>query len=203
MTGRVAAVFRWPAKGFGGESPEAVALAAHGVEGDRVHVLMSRGKRVTGLGTPRLLGWRASAAGVRSPDGRAWGWQDPGLPAALEEDLGRPIALTAHPRGRPDVPGTVLVTVEASRAAMERALGAPLDIRRFRPNLHLALAAPAWDEEGWVGRRLRVGEAELEVDHLCERCAVTTGSQRQPRRGPTSCAGSARSAAAASASAAA
>lgn len=174
MTGEVAEVFRWPAKGFAAERPEAIALAAGGVAGDRVRVLHSNGKKVTALGVPRLLLWRAGPEGTRDPAGREWSWTDPDLPAALSEDLGRPIAVEEHPEGRPDVPGTVHVTVEASRAAMEAALGSPLDVRRFRPNLHLALDAPAWTEEDWVGRALRVGEAELVVDHLCDRCAVTT-----------------------------
>lgn len=183
MTGRVAALFRWPGKGFGGERLDRLVLAGHGVEGDRVHVLRSRGKKLTALGAPKLLRWTATPGGVRGPDGHPWGWEEPGLIAALAEDLGRPVELEAHPGGRPDVPGTVLVTVESSRRAMEQALGDPLDVRRFRPNLHLELDAPAWAEEEWVGRRLRVGEAELEIDHLCDRCAVTT---REPDTGDAS-----------------
>jgi uncharacterized protein YcbX len=174
MTGRVSDVFRWPAKGFGGERPDSIALTPHGVAGDRIRMLRSNGKKVAALGVPRLLLWRATSSGTRDPAGREWSWEDPGLPAALGEDLRRPIAIEDHPDGRPDVPGTVLVTVEASRVAMEDALGAQLDIRRFRPNLHLALAVPAWAEEEWVGRRLRVGGAELVGDHLCDRCAVIT-----------------------------
>jgi len=58
--------------------------------------------------------------------------------------------------------------------ALERELDRPIDIRRFRPNLHLRLDAPAFAEERWVGRRLRVGEAELELLHACERCAIPT-----------------------------
>lgn len=174
VTGELLDVFRWPAKGFGGERSDSIALTPNGVAGDRIRMLRSDGKKVAALGLPRLLLWRAGATGTRDPAGREWSWEDPALPAALGEDLGRPIAIEDHPDGRPDVPGTVLVTVEASRAAMEDALGAHLDIRRFRPNLHFALAAPPWAEEEWVGRRLRVGGAELVVDHRCDRCAVIT-----------------------------
>ncbi len=50
----------------------------------------------------------------------------------------------------------------------------PLDLRRFRPNLHLVLDAEPYDEEGWIGRRLRVGQAELEVMQGCVRCVIPT-----------------------------
>jgi MOSC domain-containing protein len=63
----------------------------------------------------------------------------------------------------------------------------PVPMTRFRPNLVVSGAA-AWDEDGWVGRRLRIGPVELEGTGLCDRCVVTTIDQetgvkgRQPLR---------------------
>jgi uncharacterized protein YcbX len=50
--------------------------------------------------------------------------------------------------------------------------GDPLDWRRLRANLLVDGFAP-WAEMGWVGRRLRIGEAVLEVEALIGRCAAT------------------------------
>jgi uncharacterized protein YcbX len=36
------------------------------------------------------------------------------------------------------------------------------------------LDAPAFAEEEWEGRRLRIGDAELELLHPCERCVIPT-----------------------------
>ena len=47
------------------------------------------------------------------------------------------------------------------------------DRRRFRPNVVIeGVDGPA--ELGWVGSRLRLGEALLFVDKPCERCVITT-----------------------------
>src|SRR5207247_1336819 len=54
-----------------------------------------------------------------------------------------------------------------------REAGMAVDHRRFRANLYLEGIEP--DEEiGWVGRRIRAGDAELEVVSRCVRCVVIT-----------------------------
>jgi uncharacterized protein YcbX len=53
-------------------------------------------------------------------------------------------------------------------------LGRELDLRRFRTNVHLVLDAEAYAEEGWEGRRLVVGDVELQLLHPCERCVIPT-----------------------------
>jgi uncharacterized protein len=49
----------------------------------------------------------------------------------------------------------------------------PVAITRFRPNL-VVEGAPAWAEDGWLGRRLRVGEVVFRVVKPCDRCVLTT-----------------------------
>lgn len=49
---------------------------------------------------------------------------------------------------------------------------APVDWRRFRANLLLEGPAP-WAERDWIGKRLQVGEAVLQVDEPIGRCAAT------------------------------
>jgi uncharacterized protein YcbX len=58
----------------------------------------------------------------------------------------------------------------------------PVPMTRFRPNL-VVDGAGAWDEDGWAGRRVRVGEVELEAAGLCDRCVVTTIDQETGEKG--------------------
>ncbi len=65
-----------------------------------------------------------------------------------------------------------LVNLESVRD-LERVARAPVDPRRFRANLQIE-GLRAWDELKWLGRRLRLGGAVLEVADRTERCAATT-----------------------------
>lgn len=195
MTGRVVSLHRWPVKSMGGEEVDALRIDARGAGGDRTHAVLDehRGapRRLTARQAPRLLAWHAryDVPGdaldpavppepvLRAPGGTEFAWSDPALPAALEDDLGwagRGLRLHRDAAGQQDLGDSLLVTFEATRADAERALGAPLDLRRFRTNIHVELDATAWAELGWEGRTLRVGEAELELLHPCERCVIPT-----------------------------
>ena len=69
----------------------------------------------------------------------------------------------------------LLLLTESSLASLGALVpGAVLDVRRFRPNLVLTGAGPGYPEQDWVGRRLAVGDAELEVTTGCPRCVMVT-----------------------------
>lgn len=199
--GRVAALRRWPVKSMAGERVGALALDGLGATGDRTHavfdVFKGAPRRVNAELLPRLLAWSAAYPHpgpilrdsppepvITAPDGAARGWSDPELGAALAADLGRPVTLAREPRGQQDRPATVHVTVDASLAALGSSLGAAVDVRRFRSNIHVELDAEPWAELGWIGRRLRVGDAELEIVEACERCAIPTRDPRTQDRWP-------------------
>ena len=203
VAGTVLELHRWPVKSFAGEPVGALRIDRRGAGGDRAHALLAtRGGedlRLTVREAPRMLGWRASypdAPGeeldpddpplplVTGPDGRAYRWDDPALARALSDDLGRTVRLRRDLALMPDLPDSLLVTVEASRRALGDELGADLDLRRFRPNIHVRLDARAFAEQGWEGRRLRVGEAELELLHPCERCVIPTRDPNTHRKWP-------------------
>jgi uncharacterized protein YcbX len=181
-------LFRWPVKSMGGEALDALDLDTSGVVGDRAYALWQRGdRRLTARATPRLLAWQARYAGdngdgplLTAPDGTEWTWGAEGLVEALDADLDRRVALSYDPDGHRDVEGTVLVTLESTRRRLEEELGRPVDIRRFRTNLHLDVDAEPFAELAWEGRTLRAGGAELLVDHLCDRCAITTRDPDAP-----------------------
>ncbi len=149
---------------------------------------MHRGapRRLTARQAPRLLAWQASYAGadpdpadpppaqLTAPDGERYAWADPALPAALAQDLGREVQLRRDASGQQDLGDSLLITTEATLRAVEAELGAPLDLRRFRTNVHVALDAPAFAEEGWERRTLSIGETTLDLLHPCERCVIPT-----------------------------
>jgi uncharacterized protein len=192
--GVLAGLARWPVKSMGGEALAAARLDWRGVGGDRAHALLDRregreGRWLTVRQAPRLLAWSAAYPDapddrldpadpppprLRAPDGTVWGWDDPGLDDALAADLGLAARRHRDLGGQQDLQASVLVTTEASRRAVAEALGRPVELRRFRTNLHLELDAPAFAEERWEGGRLRVGEVTLAFAHPCARCVIPT-----------------------------
>ena len=177
--GTVLSLDRYPVKSMGGERVEELLLDERGIRGDRRHAVWLRGgRRLTARVAPRMLAWHAATDGgsapvVTAPDGREYRGWDKELELAVGAYLDREVALVQDPDGLHDVQGTILVTFEASRRRLEEELGMPIDIRRFRTNVHVDLDAEAFAESSWEGRTICVGEAELEIDHPCDRCAIT------------------------------
>src|SRR5438105_1958355 len=60
----------------------------------------------------------------------------------------------------------------ASIAALETAIGAPVDPLRFRANVYFD-GAPAWGELDWLEREIAVGATRLRVIAAITRCAAT------------------------------
>ncbi|MGI8623192.1 MAG: MOSC domain-containing protein [Solirubrobacteraceae bacterium] len=188
--GTVLALHRWPVKSMGGEPVETFALTRDGVAGDRAQVLydthQGAARQLTARQAPRLLAWRAGygtwdgahgeipPATLIAPDGATDSWKDPALPGALAADLGREVELRTNPRGRPDLPASLLVTTQATHVAIEAELGRTFDQRRWRTNVHVELDADAFAEEAWEGRVLTIGEARFDLLHPCVRCVIPT-----------------------------
>jgi len=178
-SGEVLSLHRWPVKSMGGEDARSLELFAHGVRGDRRYALTWRdGRRLTARVAPRMLAWGArvtnGTAVVTAPDGRDLRWDEPGLKAAISADLGKQVELVEDPALMPDLADSVLVTFDASLRRLEEDLAMPVDLRRFRTNVHVVLDMLPFAERGWEGRRLTVGEAELQLLHPCERCVIVT-----------------------------
>ena len=58
----------------------------------------------------------------------------------------------------------------------------PIPIHRFRPNIVIG-GAPAWAEDDWIGRRLRLGDLTFRAEKACDRCRVTTIDQETGETG--------------------
>jgi uncharacterized protein YcbX len=193
--GRVLQVWRWPVKSMAGERVRSTRVDVRGAGGDRTHAVLhehkGEWKPLTAREAPRLLAWRATYpfapdaglhpedppyAHVTSPGGgHVYSWTDPRLPGALTADLGRPVRLRRDLAGIQDLERSLLITVEATRAALAEELATELDLRRFRTNLHLDLDAPGWAEQDWEGATVRFdGGVVLRLLHPCVRGAIPT-----------------------------
>ena len=100
-----------------------------------------------------------------------------GIPCELVQMKGRHVRPIKPGHGKPGDQvsfadgAPVLLTSEASLADLNERLMRPLTMIRFRPNI-VTTADRAFAEDSW--RRIRVGEAELDVEWACTRCIITT-----------------------------
>jgi uncharacterized protein len=89
------------------------------------------------------------------------------------------------PRYHDDEAGRVTLHGRGSLHALAAALGsAEVNELRFRSNIAVDGLTP-WEEQGWVGRRVRVGAVEFEISKPKQRCLAThanpdTGERDQP-----------------------
>jgi uncharacterized protein YcbX len=100
-------------------------------------------------------------------------WSD-----ALSEFVGQPVSLvqpTAIGAGNDRAGGGVSILSTGSLEAIREAAGIsePVDPRRFRM-LFGVEDVGAHEEDGWVGHRVQIGEAEVEVLGNVGRCLVTS-----------------------------
>jgi uncharacterized protein YcbX len=185
--GRVGAVHRYPVKSLSGEPLDEVVLDRRGVVGDRLwSVRDPDGKFGSGKSSKRfrrmdgLLALTAEYDGdvpvVTFPDGRRLR-PGPELDKALSWHVGRPVALGQEGEVSHFDDGPVHLVTTASVAAVAAELGAEVDPRLFRANLvldnrHVNGASGAFAEDGWLGSRIHVGEAVLEVVQPMPRCVM-------------------------------
>jgi hypothetical protein len=164
----VAELWRYPVKSMAGERLESVAAGPLGLEGDRVvYVRRFVGRIATARTFPRLLSHRGTLGSDGEPlvDGRPW--TDPAVAAEIVEIVGSGAKLV-----RDDDPGRfdvlpLLVATDGAIAAFGR------DGRRLRPNIVIG-GVPGLAERDWEGRTLRIGDVEIALEDLRDRCVMTT-----------------------------
>ena len=198
---RLAEIWRYPVKSLQGEQLRSAAVSAEGIEGDRQFAIFdeSTGLGVTARRDAELLFASAriltdgpisrDAIEITLPDGSIA--RDD---AALSSWLGRPVAL----RSTQEVTSRQFENLddfehestsswhpfsgssgafhdgEKSRVSLvsRHTLG-DWDRRRFRPNLVLDGAG----EDDLVGQTVRLGSAQLHVEHRLGRCVMVTRPQ--------------------------
>lgn len=195
---RVTRVGFTPVKGGRHQSYAEIVLAASGPVGDRAFCLvdLTEDRCLRTVENPTLLAtlanWDGSVLTAELPTGRVTGTPEPigemrtvdywGRPAAVElvegpwaaaysSYLGREVTLAASPPGEVVYGGAVSLIASASIDALSARVGTSVAGARFRATLEVDTEEP-YAEEGWIGRRLTLGTAELRVRGLVPRCAV-------------------------------
>ena len=219
---RVAALYRYPVKGFNPEERPSLRVHENGrIEGDRILGLRfanasaaddawgTKHEFVALVNTPGLAlldavfdherqRMRISVRGRElaeeglDPAGRAriasavqrFVLELPDNP--LSADAARlPIRLVgdgATPRYQDKEAGHVTLHGRASvQATADAAAVSELSERRFRSNIAVDGLA-AWQEQGWIGRRLRIGEVEFRAVEPKTRCLATHANPRTGQR---------------------
>ena len=192
-----------PVKGLALSHPDEVTITATGVpENRRFFLVDERGKLLSGTRDGPLFGVRAECdregrrLALTFPDGRVldepvqlgeanvtpfWDrpvrghlvegpWSD-----ALSDLLGQAVRLlrTDEPGGAFDAAPVSLLS-DASLEELARQSGEEhVDGRRFRMLIHVA-GTRAHEEDEWIGRRVRVGDAVIRVTKQDARCRMTT-----------------------------
>jgi uncharacterized protein YcbX len=163
-----------------GERLDSCAVTEKGLDGDRRWALVDgspnrAGKFFTIRQHERLMTHRASLVKghveVVTPEGAVYDL-DERMVSHLAAKASRPLTLREIDGGNFD-DSPVLIVSLATVAAFGVLARMHVDHRRFRANLYLEGLAPE-EEVAWVGQRVQVGDAELEVVSRCERCAVIT-----------------------------
>jgi uncharacterized protein YcbX len=205
----VCALMTTPVKGMRVSTVEAIELGELGAEGNRVfYVIDERGRMINGkqLGQLQTIvpeyDAEAQTLALTFPDGtRAAGALDYGETVqtrffsaqrdaralrgpwseALSHQLDRPLRLVrpeiAVDRGREGA--TSVVSRSSLRRLAEAAQRDSLDARRFRMLIEVD-GVEAHEEDGWVGRRVHVGETTLAMHGHVGRCLITS---RDPESG--------------------
>ena len=159
VVGVVDQISVYPVKSLAGRTLAEVQVEDAGLRGDRAYAVVDAGsgERVTVKTTPQLH--EIVPTGDTEAD-----------TITVTEVLGRPVRL-APSAGGPQVDAAAVHLV--SREAIERAAagdvpeGCSADDPRANLLLHLTGGG---DERDWVGRRLQVGAAELEVVRTPKHC---------------------------------
>ncbi|WP_108258250.1 MOSC domain-containing protein [Mangrovicoccus ximenensis] len=208
MTLTLAHIWRHPIKGIGTEGLDSAHLEPGlPVSGDRAWALLREGCEETGgwqkcsnflrgANGPALMAIEATTTtqgiDLRHP-GRAPLSFDPAteggrlidwLGDLWPEGMPRPAKLVkAPPEGMSDMdyPSVSILNLASLRELAQK-LGVPaLDMRRFRGNLWIDGADP-WAEWDWVGRRIAIGSAVLEIVERNTRCLATHANPETGRR---------------------
>lgn len=131
--------------------------------------------------TVRLNGTDAARGDLRTPEGRS---AIEAFFARYNQDelRGPPKILQADGHSFSDVAAKVVSIINlASVAAVESAVGTPVDPLRFRGNLYVEGWAP-WREFDLLGQTLAIGDVRLRVVKRIVRCAATNVEPRTGTR---------------------
>lgn len=165
---RVAELWRYPVKSFGGERLARAEVRPDGIVGDRVVRVADIGSGETV--SARTRGGLVSLSATLGDDGEPFvdgrHWRDGETHRRLQEVAPGTRLLRDDSAERFDILPLLVATDGAVAAFGE-------DGRRLRPNLVVG-GVDGLDERAWEGAALTVGEVVIGLHSLRDRCIVTT-----------------------------
>ncbi len=161
--GTVCDLARYPLKSASGEHLVAVEVADTGLVDDRRWVLEVAGEPLTAKEYPPLRHLVARSIGGRLEVDAGEGWSDVGS-GALDAAVGARVKVRDEPGANQQAAAVHLVSVGA-----ETAPGAEGCDPVVRANIVLDRLEPG-AERSWIGRRVRIGGAELQISALPKNC---------------------------------
>jgi uncharacterized protein YcbX len=200
--GKISEINRYPVKSFAGESLSGVSLQSYGLHGDRSHAFVDDTKEgwsryMTARQIPEMLSYRAELdihssdpqLKIIGSDGRLFQWGEQ-LLKEIQTYSDRKISMERYSLKSQEQlavdDGSILIITDRSIRKLEQQWGKHLDKRRFRANFLLTLYDDANDNEpDYIGKHLTIGNAELSIISLCERCSIITIDPENLERDPT------------------
>lgn len=179
---QVLALHRFPVKSMVGERVSELDLDERGVVGDRVwSVRTADGKIGSGKTTRRfaavrgLLSMTVEHVGHRIvitfPNGARFDVEDPRISDRLSYWLDQPVTLAREQDETHFDDGPVSLLGVASVTAVADAQDQEVDAVRFRANI-LIDSGGRFEEDSWLGRKVRIGTAVIRVTAVLPRCVM-------------------------------
>lgn len=181
--GTIQEIWRYPVKSMGGERLSSGLIRTVGLDGDRNcgYKLVERPdkyvtiQRFAGMAAYRATWGEGGEVVVTTPAGQVYTWDDPVVQAEVAAGVQGPIkpVQVARDEAGAYFDDPILLTTDASLRAVNTAWGrGELDIRRFRPNLVVALDEDQpFIEESWIGKEVVIGDIVLQLVGACVRCS--------------------------------
>ena len=145
--------------------------SAYDLESERLAICFPDGRKVEGTVPTEgrsitTIFWGRPVRG-RIVEGE---WAD-----AVSEHVGEPLRMVRaeEPGGGVDAYAASIVSTESVEELARQAGRDEVDSRRFRMLIEVKGVAPH-EEDSWVGRRVRLGDAEVRVVRPDPRCVITT-----------------------------
>ena len=167
----------------GRREPLLLLAAATLGDDDQPTVVLPSGHRCRGTGADTdaaLSDWLERpvtlVGAVDAPGGEAEFFAD------ATDDSSQAIPWTMPPGRFVDAAPLLVLTTASLRAGASLHPEGAWEVRRFRPNLLVDVAADGWVEDGWCGHTIHVGSAALVPQQPCVRCTMVTRPQPELAR---------------------
>lgn len=192
--GVVEALYRYPIKSTAGESVQVADFTSVGLKYDRHWaVYTADGGIASGKRTRRfrpvhgLMNWVSTiddSEGVptlQSPGGLQYRADDPAASEALSAAFGQKLTLRPQTTVQHHDESPLHLLTTSSLAALADVVGAPVDARRFRPNIVLRTrSSPTFIEDHLIGAVLVVGTGgRLTIGAAMPRCVMVDQGQAE------------------------